>query len=92
MVVGVGGGRERKKEKKLADPEQSSFEPHCGRREDPIGPSGQKHILHPIKHTVKQAFPLKSITWVLSNDSVKRWTGNNHIPVFYYGGNQIPSE
>lgn len=85
-MVGAGaGGRERKKERKLADPEQSSFELFCGPREDPIGTSVQKHTLDSVKRTVTRAFPLENRKWVLSNDSVKRRTGNNHMPEFSCG-------
>lgn len=82
---GSGKGKKRKKEKKLADPEQSSFEPYHGHREDPIGTSVQKHTLYSAKRTVKHVFPLENRKRVPSDDSGKRWTGNNHIPEFSSG-------
>lgn len=85
--------REKKKEKmkgrKLANPEQSSFELCKGHRGAPIGIL-QKYTL--CCQTVKQAFPLKNIAWILPKNSVRRRTRDNHSPEFSYREAQLPGQ
>lgn len=94
MVVGrKKKGEKKKKEKmkgrKLANPEQSSFELCKGHRGAPIGIL-QKYTL--CCQTVKQAFPLKNIAWILPKNSVRRRTRDNHSPEFSYREAQLPGQ